>query len=174
MPLPNKTLDLLGPTFVEDVGRHIVPIFADMDGAPASIGTGFLVYAAGRHLLITAAHVLDNIAAGYALYFYAAVAMKRQIAGSALLSKFPSGATRKEDNIDIGVVILEGEGLPPYPDVNKLTMRLEKLAPFSATRAGSKYALLGFPSSKGEVRRPEMSVRSASYSYLSGSIPADQ
>jgi hypothetical protein len=170
MPLARATLDLLGPTFVEDVGRHVVPIFTNLNGAPVSVGSGFLVSTADVHLLVTAAHVLDNLADGHRLYFYAAPAMKRAVAGEILLAKVPPGATRKQDTIDIGVVILGGEGLPPYPAIGKSAMTPEALAPFSARRGGNKYAFLGFPASKGVVSRPDKSVRSASYSYLSRAV----
>ncbi len=61
--VPPETLELLGPDFVGDVGRFVYPIFTDRDGAPKSIGSGFLVRFDGFVCLITAAHVLDHIGA---------------------------------------------------------------------------------------------------------------
>lgn len=170
MPLPPETLTLLGPGFVEDVGRHIVPIFVDKDGAPDSVGTGFLMFIEGQHLLMTAAHVLDAISEQRELYYYAGTKTKRAIAGEILLSRIPQGKTRKQDVIDTGIVFLEGEGLPPYTEIGKESMDASRLAPFSTPRAKKKYAFLGFPASKSKVTRPEKNVRSAAYSYLSSSV----
>jgi len=173
MALPPETLALLGRDFAADVGRHIVPIFGDKDGAPRAVGTGFLVLLENKHLLITAAHVLDEITEHQDLYFYAATSMTRKVAGNVLLSKPPPGGTREDDVVDIGIVFLEGEGLPPYPEIGKEPMDITRLVAFSTPRAGKKYAVLGFPASKSEVTRPQKSVRSAAYSYLASSISAD-
>jgi hypothetical protein len=168
--LPPETIALLGSGFVEDVGRHVVPIFVDKESAPCSIGTGFLVLVGDQHLLITAAHVLDKISEGHELYYYAGTKTKRAIAGDILLSRIPREGTRKQDVIDTGIVFLEGEGLPPYTEIGKEPMDAGRLAPFSTPRANKKYAFLGFPASKSKVTRPEKNVRSAAYSYLSSSV----
>ena len=60
----NATLDALGPTFVEDVGRHVPSIFVDVDGAPVSMGTGFQIHTGRDHVLVTAAHVLNGMKNG--------------------------------------------------------------------------------------------------------------
>lgn len=105
--IPQSTSLLLGPNFEVTAGRYVVPIFRDIDGAPESIGTGFLLNDGKVDYLVSAAHVLDHISSGEQLYYYSGVAQKRAIAGKGLLSKVPVGQTRQQDRIDVGVVILE-------------------------------------------------------------------
>lgn len=170
--VPPETLELLGPDFVGDVGRFVYPIFRDREGAPESIGSGFLVrFDDGLVCLITAAHVLDHIRRGEDLYWYAGTALKRHVEGQGLLSPMPPGGNRDDDRIDVGVVILNGEGLPPYADIGKDALPAERLHMGAVPRTDKKYAVLGFPASKASVHRPDKYVLSASYSYLASSIP---
>lgn len=55
--IAQEMLDLLGSNFVEDVSRYIVPIFADINDVPVSMGAGFLLNTSEGHVLVTAAHV---------------------------------------------------------------------------------------------------------------------
>lgn len=172
--IPRATLDLLGPDFVGDVGRFVYPIFTDRDGAPLSIGSGFLVdFGGGVVCLITAAHVLDQVRERD-LYWYAAKSIRRHVDGKTLLSPMPPSGNRRDDRIDVGVVILSGEGLPPYPEIKREALPVDRLQAGAIPREGKKYAVLGFPASKAEVDRPKKSVTSKSYSYLASSIPAGE
>jgi hypothetical protein len=170
-----QTLDALGESFVEDVSRYIVPIFTDVEGAPVSWGTGFLLDTGFGHALVTAAHVLDGFYAGKEYYLYSAPAMKRAIVGEALFSKLPPSGSRNDDLVDVVIVLLEGkfDELPPFDAVGKTSMPLDLLAPQAAPRHGKKYAFLGFPASKGKVNRVVKDVRSASFAYLASSVPPD-
>lgn len=173
--IKQETLDALGENFVEDVGRYVVPIFTDVDGAPVSWGTGFLLDTEFGHALVTAAHVLDGFNSGREYYFYAAPAVKRGIAGEALFSKLPPSGQRDDDLIDVAIVLLVGDAdeLPPFAAVGKLSMPLSFVTPQAAPRQGKKYAFLGFPASKGKVSKVDKDVRSASYAYLASSAEPD-
>jgi hypothetical protein len=107
--IAQATLDLLGSDFVEDVSRYIVPIFADINGAPVSMGTGFLVNMGQDHILVTAAHVLDRLTS-LPHYFYVEQKIKRALTPPVLVSKLPPSGDRADDLVDVGVVILRDEG----------------------------------------------------------------
>jgi hypothetical protein len=166
--------ELFAPTFVEEVKRYIVPIFIDRNNVPVSVGSGFLVRAADVHLLITAAHVLEPHKPERPFYFYIAPATKRLIHGTVILTRLPPGRTRNEDAIDIGIVILANEGLPPYLEIGKSAMSIETLAPRSLPREPNKYAFLGYPASQGRANRATKNVASWSYAYLSSPVPKEQ
>jgi hypothetical protein len=166
-----STLDLLGSDFVDDVSRYIVPIFADINGAPVSMGTGFLLNTGQDHVLITAAHVLDRLTT-LPHYFYAEQRVRRALTPPVLVSKLPLSGDRADDRVDIGVVILRDEGLPPYPAVGRDSMPLNLINPYAMPRAGKKFAFVGYPSTKGKADRVSLDLRSASYAYLSGPAPA--
>lgn len=165
------TLELLGTDFVEDVQRFVVPIFRGDDREAESIGTGFLLGAGGKYFLVTAAHVLDDLKSGIRHYFFVEPTTTREVSGQALIAKLPASGERDDDTIDVGVVELEGEGLPPYPAVGREALSASRVAQWQSPRHGKKYAFLGFPSSKGEVNPMKREIRSASYAYL-GTSPA--
>jgi hypothetical protein len=170
-----ETLDALGQGFVEDVGRCVIPIFTDEDGAPVSVGTGLLLDTQFGHALVTAAHVLDGFYAGRSYYFYAAQDLKRAIAGKALFSKVPPSGNRDDDLVDVVVVLLAGDAdeLPPFNAVGKISLPLERVETQAAPRQDKRYAFLGFPSSKSKVNRVERGVRSASFAYVASSAPPE-
>jgi hypothetical protein len=170
--IAQATLDLVGSDFVESVSRYIVPIFADVNGAPASMGTGFLLNTGQDHVLVTAAHVLDRITS-LPHYFYVDRKVKRALNPPVLVSKLPPSGDRAHDLVDVGVVILRDEGLPPYPAVGRESMPPNLISPYAMPRAGKKFAFVGYPSTKGKVDRVALDLRSASYAYLSGSAPAE-
>jgi hypothetical protein len=170
--ITQTTLDLLGSDFVEDVSRYIVPIFADINGAPVSMGTGFLVNTGQDHILVTAAHVLDRLTR-LPHYFYVEQKVKRALTPPVLVSKLPPSGDRADDLVDVGVVILRNEGLPPYPAVGRDSMPPNLISPYAMPRAGKKFAFLGYPSTKGKADRAALDLRSASYAYLSGPAPAE-
>lgn len=171
-----ETIDALGEGFVEDVERFVVPIFTDENGAPVSVGTGFLLDTEFGHALVTAAHVLDGFYDGRTYYFYSAPALKREIAGEALFSKLPASGNRLEDLVDVAIVLLVGEpeSLPPYATVGKMSLPLSRVAAQEAPRQGKRYAFLGFPASKADVNRVKKDVSSSSYAYLARSAQLDE
>lgn len=168
--IAQATLDLLGSEFVEDVGRYVVPIFADIDGAPVSMGTGFLLNTGQDHVLISAAHVLDRLT-DLPHYFYVEQKVRRALNPPVLVSRLPPSGNRADDLVDVGVVFLRDEGLPPYRAVGKDSMPPNLITPYAMPRVGKKFAFVGYPSTKGKVDRVALDLRSSSYAYLSGAAP---
>lgn len=152
-----------------------MPIFVDVDEAPVSVGTGFLMHTGRDHVLVTAAHVLDGLKSGTSYYFYATPTTKRTIAGEALIAKLPATGKRVDDVIDVAVVILSGDEfeLPPFPLVGKNSMPIGFVAAHATPRAEKRSTSLGFPSSRGKVDRIVKDVRSSAYAYLSAAASAD-
>lgn len=165
--IAQATLDLLGSDFVEDVGRYVVPIFADVNDVPVSMGTGFLLNTGEDHVLVTAAHVLDGLTS-LPHYFYVEQKVKRALNPPVLLSKLPPSGDRGDDLVDVGVVFLGDEWLPPYRAIGRDAMLPNLLTPYAMPRAGKKFAFVGYPSTKGKANRAALDIRSASYAYLSG------
>jgi len=170
-----ETIEALGGGFVEDVGRYVVPIFTDIDGAPVSVGTGLLLDTELDQVLVTAAHVLDGFRDGRSYYIYAAPAAKRALAGEVLFSKLPSTGCRDDDLVDTAVVILEGsaETLPPFLAVGKRSLPISLVSPQGLPREGKRYVFLGFPASKADSNRVEKNVSSSSYAYLGSSVSGE-
>jgi hypothetical protein len=127
-----------------------------------SVGTGFFLDVGHDPVFITAAHVLDGLREGREYFFYVGPATERKITGDVLFWKLPASGHRKDDVIDVCVVVLKGDPdeLPPFPDAGKLALPVDRVAPQAAPRAGLRYAALGFPSSKdeGESRSEERSL----------------
>lgn len=136
------------------------------------MGTGFLVNTGQDHVLVTAAHVLDRLSS-LPHYFYVDEKVKRALAPPVLVSKLPASGDRADDLVDIGIVILRDEGLPPYPAIGRDSMPPNLISPYAMPRAGKKFAFLGDPSSRTKADRVAINVRSVSYAYLSGPVPAE-
>lgn len=170
LELNPETAALLGTDFAEDVQRFVVPIFRGADREAESVGSALLLRAGASIFLVTAAHVMDDLASGIRHYFYTGPRTTRELSGNAAVSKLPPSGNRDDDVIDVGVLLLEGEGLPPYPDVGREALSVTRLSPWATPRAGKKYAFLGYPSTKGKVDPSIKEIRSASYAYLGGSV----
>ena len=157
------------------LAHYILPLFFDNeDGKPKRCGSGFLVSARTASYLISAAHVIDIVKDGREPYFYIGPKTKRKLSGSARLTRLPPGRSRLSDNIDVGVLKLEGPGLPPYPDVEKYPLQIEALRPGVLPRANKQYLLAGFPGTQTELNLAERQVTTKLYSYRNISHPADK
>lgn len=175
MEVRQETLDALGEGFVEDVSRFVVPIFTDIDGAPVAIGTGVLIDTKIAHVLVTAAHVLDEAYNGRSFYLYVGPNVKRAIEGRTLFSRLPSSGSRDDDLVDTAVVILKGNPaeLPPFDAIGKQSLPLSRVFTQGSPRQGKRYAFLGFPASKSKTDRVGKNVVSASYAYLGSSVSSE-
>jgi hypothetical protein len=109
--------------------------------------------------------------AGHELFYYVEPCIKRKLSGSLRLTKSPEGKNRKGDRLDVGVLKLEGLGLPPYPAVEKYPLPIGALLPNALPREGKQYLLVGFPASKSCVKRVAREVVSELYSYRNISVP---
>lgn len=157
---------------LEVLTNFSVPLYeTDEYGRPSLHGTGFFVKAGDSHYLVSAAHVLDT-AMKSGLFFYTSPGTTRKLTGSVCLS---SGAVHRQlDMIDIGVLRLMEESVPPYPLVNKYAMALEYLRSEYLPRAGRSYVILGFPGTKSKVSRSDRTVLAAPYAYRCEPVPDDQ
>jgi hypothetical protein len=157
---------------VSHLARHVVPLFVDENGRPKRCGSGFLVSKDCHSYLISAAHVFDPIKNGEEIYFYIEPKLKRKLSGRARLTRMASGQDRCHDRFDIGVLQLDGAGLPPYPKVEKFALPVSALMPSALPRERKQYLLVGFPGTK--TRLFEGEVRTTLYSYRNGSHPVEQ
>ncbi|MGO9171370.1 MAG: hypothetical protein ACLP7P_05325 [Rhodomicrobium sp.] len=131
--------------------RYIVPLFLrDRRGALHSHGTGLLVSTTSRVFLISAAHVLDKLRDND-VCFYAGERVLRNVTGEFRVTSNIPGKAQKYDRIDVGVCMLQGEYLPPYPDLDKVALPITALRPLAYPREHKQYLFTGFPASKSKV-----------------------
>jgi hypothetical protein len=157
------------------LAHHIVPLFLDgSTGRPQRCGSGFLISAGTTSYLFSAAHVFDTIKDGHEPYFYIGPRTKRKLSGSARITRVPSGQNRRDDHLDIGVLRLEGLGLPPYPEVEKYPIPIGALRAGALPREGKQYLLVGFPGTKTKVDSAKREVTTNLYSYRNISHPASK
>lgn len=151
--------------------KCVVPLYVDdVHGKPSLIGTGFFIRKASSNVLVTAAHVLDALRAQSG-YYDVSPSMKRAITGRVTTNVH--AGPRETDNVDLGAVLLEGPGQPPYPEVDKhpLVDRMLQIPPPRVP--SSRYAFIGFPESRSRVRHRPKEVRVEPYAYFGDSAPVE-
>jgi hypothetical protein len=152
------------------LSRSILPLFAQVpSGKPKLIGSGFLVSTGTNSYLVSAAHVFDELKIGNELFFYIEPYTKRKLSGSLRLTKMPEGNNRKHDRLYVGVLRLEGPGLPPYPKVEKYPLAFDALMPNALPRDSKQYLLIGFPESKSRANPIAREVASEFYCFRNAS-----
>ena len=157
------------------LSHHIIPLFLDSpSGRPQRCGSGFLVSAGSTSYLVSAAHVFDPLKDGHEPFFYIGPKTKRKLSGSARITRVPYGQDRQNDHLDIGVLKLQGPGLPPYPDVEKYPLPIRALRPGALPREGKQYLLVGFPGSQTRLDPAKREVTTKLYSYRNISHPASK
>lgn len=157
------------------LARHVLPLFFDdQHGKPQRCGSGFLVSAGTASYLISAAHVFDTVKEGREPYFYIGPKTKRKLSGNARLTRVPPGRSRRNDNLDIGVLRLEGPGLPPYPAIEKYPLPIAALKPSALPREGKQYLLVGFPGTQTSLDPTKKQVTTKLYSYRNISHPTEK
>lgn len=158
--------------YVTLLSCYVVPLFTDGPrGRPKPQGTGFLVSSGSNSFLVSAAHVLDN---HQKLFFYVKPKTKRWLLGESRLTKVPEGSTRNSDRLDVGVVKLEGPGLPPYPHVNKCALPISALLASALPRERKMYLVVGFPGTKRQPHLVHKNVPSEPFGFLGASAPAQK
>lgn len=157
-----ETLELL-------VNLSVPLYYTDDYGRPTQFGTGFFVRGRSAHYLVTAAHVLDT-AYEREVFYYVAPNKIRKLTGETTRSG-DSPSHRDDALVDIGVVRLTGDGLPPYPEVSKFAMEPNYLCPRYLPRSGRSYAVLGFPATKSKVSRIDGTAVAAPHAYRCESVP---
>jgi hypothetical protein len=153
------------------LSRCIVPIFKSVEAKLSHHGSGFLVSYGNNSFLVSAAHVFDCIRDGDDLFFYIKPKILRKITGHIRLTRTPKGADRRADRFDVGVLKLEGQDLPPYPEVHKYPLKIDGLMAEALPRGDKEYLLLGFPGSKSKINAPAREVTSSVYAFRNVSAP---
>lgn len=148
--------------------KFVVPLYeSDIRGRPSSHGSGFFVKAGEHHFLVSAGHVLETLKTR-PLFYYVSPGITRKLSGRLLLN--PWQGDREDDPIDVGVLKLSNEELPPYPEVDKYAMDVSYLRPALLPRSGRNYMIVGFPASRSKVNPVAQEVAATAYGYRSHSI----
>jgi hypothetical protein len=143
--------------------RFSIPLYYDdYAGRPVLYGTGFFVQAESGCFLVSAAHVLDA-AKIKGLFYYCAPGTIRHLAGRLCRSKGEDN--RDNDLIDVAVLRLSDDSLPPYPEVEKYAMHVSYLRPRYRPRTGKSYIFIGFPESKSDVHQARREVTVEAYAF---------
>ncbi len=79
--------------------------------------------------------------------------------------RLTKSSNRKCDRLDVGVLKLDGPGLPPYPQVRKYPVPLTSLVANALPREGKQYLLVGFPASKSKLNPVSHEVASKPYNF---------
>ncbi len=156
---------------IEILTNFSIPLYLDINNKPRLYGTGFFVKKEGNFYLVSAAHVLDK-SLSHGLYYYAGTNVVRKLSGNLVRSKLKD--KRENDHIDIGVVKMTGDMMPPYIDVQKYAMDYSYLTPSYIPRSKKHYTFIGFPETKSKVVNSDSSVRTTAYAYKSDSIPSSE
>lgn len=157
------------------MARNILPLFAEVsNGKPKLIGSGFLISSSTDYYLVSAAHVFDEMRDGNELFFFIEPNTKRKLSGSLRLTETPEGKVRKHDRLDIGVLKLEGTGLPPYPKVDKYPLEISALRANVLPRESKQYLIVGYPETKSRANPIERKVTSKIYGFRSVSVPLEK
>jgi hypothetical protein len=69
---------------------------------------------------------------------------------------------------------LEGEGPPPYPEVNCTPLHSGMLAPATGPRAGKYYLAVGYPATRSRVNKQSKVVVAEPYANFGPSISTDR
>ena len=150
------------------LAKFVLPLYEDdRRGRPSLHGSGFIVQAAGHHFFVSAAHVLENLKTK-SLYYYVHPSVTRKLSGQLLLN--PWRGDRENDPIDVGILKLTREALPPYPDVSKFAVDISYLQPKLLPRSGKHYVIVGFPSSRSQTNPMARQTEVIAYGYRNGSI----
>jgi hypothetical protein len=150
--------------------KVVVPLYVDDEhGRPQLLGTGFFIRRSdGSTLLVSAGHVLDEGKAR-PVYYYSGASQKRFVTGRRTTNRW--SGSRENDLLDLAAVLLEGDGLPPYPAVEKYPLHAASLHFAINQSSTARYGAIGFPASKSRVRDSPKEVRVAPYGLLADLAP---
>jgi hypothetical protein len=147
--------------------KYSIPLYVnDEYNRPDQFGTGFFVRAGESHFLVSAAHVLD-VARTRKVFYYATPEKLRWLSGRVLTTGRPE--TLDDDMLDVGVMRLTGDALPPYPAVDKFPVEISYLRPKYLPRLGKHYVIVGFPATKSRIDSRDRTALVSPYAYRSDS-----
>ena len=146
----------------------VVPLYRDNEREiPDPIGSALLINVRDQLFLVSAAHVLDHLAAGENMWFPASQNRRRHLGGT-LHYKLMSREDRKQDKTDVAVLKLEGEGATLHERCVPIT--LASLLPNSERRANEWCVVVGFPASKTKCNTHTKSATTQPYAAFSPSL----
>ena len=173
--MPDSSPDPLDTAIADSVellAKFCVPLYQyDRRRRPRLNGTGFFVRSGKHDFLVSAAHVLDT-AKSDGLFFYSGARTLRHLSGKLLRSRGEDN--RSQDLIDVGVVLLSKDSVPPYPGVDKFPMDISYLRPSYRPRTGKDYVFVGFPGSKSKINPMRQEVLIAPYAFRNQPIDEGQ
>jgi hypothetical protein len=165
-PVTDLTPDPLNIAIAETTAllvKFCVPLYQyGRNRRPHLNGTGFFVRSGAHNFLVSAAHVLDT-AKTDGLFFYIDTGTVRHLSGKLLRTK--GEGNRSMDLIDVGVLHLSGDSVPPYPNADKFPMDFSYLCPRYRPRTGKDYIFIGFPASKSKVSGARREVAVTPYGF---------
>lgn len=167
-PLPTSRLVASVEQAIESLEKLCVPLYTDIKGIPALIGTGFFVQREDSVLLVSAAHVLEH-AKTQEIYFYIKPNVKRFLSGSMTINRHLG--SRESDLIDLAAVRLDSPNLPPYPSVQKYALNSSQLRFSPSISDTARYVFIGFPASRSRIRKNPDQVRVSPYAFIGRSAP---
>lgn len=151
--------------------KFCVPLYQfGRNRRPHLNGTGFFVRLGVHTFLVSAAHVLDA-AKSDGLFFYVDTGTVRHLSGKLLRTK--GEGNRSKDLIDVGVLRLSSDSVPPYPNADKFPMDFTYIRPQCRPRTGKNYIFVGFPASKSEVSGARREVVVTPYGFRNEPIEED-
>jgi hypothetical protein len=136
------------------------------------MATGFFIQKGERSYFVTAAHVWDALqdkSRSLSVYFNRKTFV--DLRGTALKTR-PRNGNRADDHIDIGVILLKGECVPPFNDIGKRAMPSSMISDRRPPSTGL-YLMIGFPASKGRVNFAQDSHVSSCWPIIIGSAPGE-
>ena len=153
-------------TSLEKLRNFHCPIYApDKNGNPIAIGTGVLIDIDGYKFLVSAGHVFD-----YTYTHRVAIKSKNKlvnITGDIIENKYSQ--TRKEDKIDLAILILNEKMEQALSDYNYLKISNIDYNHIS-NKMDTSYTFIGFPATKNKTRYNTKNVKGALYSYTASRV----
>jgi len=168
MTMKQSTLTTAIEEATEILLKFSIPLYCkDPAGRPLQYGTAFFVRTQSKTFLVSAAHVLDR-AKTHGLFYYSEPGQLRALSGQLIRSK--GEEDRASDLIDVAVLRLPGDSVPPYPKVDKFAMDMSYLRPCHRPRTGKSYIFIGFPATKSTVNADRREVTVTAYAFRNDPI----
>jgi hypothetical protein len=168
MSVQERTIGHVIGEAVDLLTKFSIPLYVkDKYGRPDQFDTGFFVRARDSHFLVSAAHVLD-VARTRHVFYYTTPTTVRTLTGKILTTGFHN--SRDDDPLDVGVMKMTGDALPPYPEVDKFAMDISYLHPNYVPRANKHYVIVGFPATKSVIDTQRRIALASAYAYRSDSF----
>lgn len=138
----------------------VVPLYGAKGGRPMAVGSALLIQLTDKRLLVSAAHVLDDMEDG----LFVPASEPRPLLGEKILSVAPDG-NRKKDKIDIGVAILRQELAEQLQAAGRWFLPAELLFCGAPATEQFQYSFYGYPHGATKVNPRAYTIRSLPEMY---------